>query len=166
MAFANELLTSEEIEKYDLPYKFDLDRPIEQRIKMTMDRERGIYLSDGGATGNPAFDDDIKTQFAIYLSGTKLDVVMEPCNTPGDFKADPYSIRWPTLLEIWAIDPKEQKMIEVSKAALQKPDEPSPSMNNYSFNQVVAILKEALSIHKAGYYNRHIHTPIIVSFGF
>jgi hypothetical protein len=166
MAFVNEVPSAEDFEKCDLPYKLNLERPIEHRIKMTMDRERGIYLPDGGPTGNQAFEDHIKTRFYLYLAGTKFEIIMEPCHTPGDFQANPYYIHWPELLEISVIQPKENRMVEVFKTVCERPNEPQSLLNNYSFNQFVAILKEALTVQKAGYYNRYIHAPITVSFGF
>lgn len=168
MAFAHELPSAEDIKKYDLPYYLDLQDPIELRRKWTVDRERDFFLTGGGATGNPAFEDPkkIKVYFTLYLSGSKFKIIIEPDHTPGDFNVDPYFIHWPALLEIWAIRPQENRMVDVTKAVKEQPEVPHPMLNNYSFNEFVAIFKEALSVHKAGYYNKHIKAPITVTFGF
>jgi hypothetical protein len=166
MAFVNEIPSAEDIEKYDLPYKLDLDRPIENRRIWTVDRERNSYLTGGGLTGNPAFEDNLKTCFRLYLAGSKFEVILEPRLTPNGFDGNPYQIYWPALLSIWALRPQENRMLEVSKSAWEQPDKPNPVLNNMPLNQFVALFKEAVSIYKAGDYNRHIHHPITVSFGF
>lgn len=91
---------------------------------------------------------------------------MEPDLTPGDFKVDPYFIHWPALLEIWAIRPQENRMVDVTKTVKEQPDASHTMLSNYSFNEFVSIFKEALIVHKAGFYNRVIKAPITVTFGF
>lgn len=168
MPFVHELPSAEDVEKYDLPYRADLEDPVELRRKWTVDRDRDSFLIGGGATGNQAYEgaETIKVYFILYLAGSKFRIIMEPDRTPGDFNADPYFIHWPALLEIWAIRPQENRMVDVTKSVKEQPDSPHPMLNNYSFNEFVAIFKEALSVHKAGFYNRHIKTLITVSFGF
>ncbi|WP_334119225.1 hypothetical protein [Limnobacter sp.] len=168
MTFVNEIPTAEDIEKYELPYKLDLEKPIEHRRMWTVDRERDFFLTGGGLTGNPAFEDPktLKVYFSLYLSGSKFRIIMEPKRTPGDFKADPFFIHWPALLEIWAIRPQENRMVDVTKMVTEQPDASHPMLNNYSFNKFVAIFKEAVTVFKAAEYNKHIKSPITVTFGF
>lgn len=168
MAFIHEIPSAEDIEKYDLPYRADLEDPIELRRMWTVDRERDSFVIGGGLTGNPAFEgqENLKASFDFYLASSKFEIIMEPKRTPGDFNVDPFHIHWPALLEIWAIRPQEKRMIDVTKSVKEQPDSPHPMLNNHSFNQFVAIFKEALIVHKAGFYNRHIKVPITVTFGF
>jgi hypothetical protein len=166
MTFVNEIPNAQDIDKYDLPYKLDLERPIEQRRTWLADRERDIYLTGPGATGNQAHDDNVKFYFNIYLGQSKLKVVMEPSRRPGDFKADPYHIHWPALLEIWVVHPQENRMVELVNLTRQTPDVSHPLLQNRSLNEFVAIFKEAVAARKEGDYNKHIHAPITVSFGF
>lgn len=134
----------------------------------TVDRERDLFLTGGWATGSPAFEDPktLKVYFVLYLSGSKFRIIMEPDRTPGDFNADPYCIHWPALLEIWAIRPQESAIFDVTKVVKEQPDVPHPMLSNYSFSEFVSIFKEALIMHKAGFYNRVIKAPITTTFGF
>ncbi|WP_395669012.1 hypothetical protein [Rhodoferax sp.] len=160
MTFKNEIPSAEDIQRFDLPYGLDLEKPIEHRRTWLADRERDIYLTGPGATGNQAHDDNVKTCFDVYLGKSKLKVIVEPSRTLGDFRADPYFIHWPALLEIWV------GTIEVIKLTSSTPDVPHPLLQGRSLNEFVVILKEAVSENKAGYYTRFISAPITVSFGF
>lgn len=166
MAFVNEIPTAEDIEKYDLPYNLDLERPIEQRRSWLADRERGFYLTGPGVTGNQAFEDNVKMYFNLILGRSMFKVVMEPKQTPGDFNSNPYHIHWPALLEIWTVHPQESRMVEVCKTAREAPNVPHPLLQDHSLNEFVKILKEAITAHKEGDYNKYIQAPITVSFGF
>jgi hypothetical protein len=166
MAFVNEIPSAEDIEKYDLPYRLDLQRPIEQRRMWTADRERGVFLPGGGMTGNQAFDDDVKAIFDFYIAHSKFQVILEPRLSPNGYTGNPYHIHWPALLEIWAVLPKDNQMAKVPKTAWEQPENPLPILNGYSLNQFIEVFKEALSTHKAGDYNKRIHVPITVTFGF
>jgi hypothetical protein len=167
MTFTNEVPSEEDIIKYDLPYKLDLDKPIEHRRSWLTDREKDIHMTGPGATGNPAYEDNVKMRAHLYLGRCKIQVIMEPPKVaPGGFKANPYYIHWPALLEIWAIHPQEQRMIEVLQAASKTPDAPEQLLQGYSLRDFIKILKEALSVRKEGDSNHHIHAPIIVTFGF
>jgi hypothetical protein len=160
MTFKNEIPSAEDIKRFNLPYGLDLEKPIEHRRTWLADRERDIYLTGPGATGNQAHDEDIKYYFSIYFGKSKLKVVVEPSRTPGDFRADPYFIHWPALLEIWV------GTVEVIKLTSSTPDVPHPLLQGRSLNEFVEIFKEAVTARKAGNDNDYIETPITVSFGF
>lgn len=166
MSFINEIPSPEDIEKFGLPYGSDLEKPLEHRRSWLADRERDIYLTGPGATGNQAYDEDVKYYFNIYLGKSKLKVVVEPSRTPGDYKVDPYFIHWPALLEVWAVHPQENRLVEVLKLTSTTPDIPHPFLQGYSLNEFVSIFKAAVAARKAGNFNKHIQTPITVSFGF
>lgn len=55
MAFVNEIPTAEDIEKYELPYKLDLEKPIEHRRMWTVDRERNFFFDRGRPNRQPGF---------------------------------------------------------------------------------------------------------------
>jgi hypothetical protein len=167
MAFVNKLPSEEDIVKYDLPFKLDLEKPIEHRRSWLTDRERDIHMTGPGATGNPAFEDKVKMRVSLYLGRCKIQVILEPPKVaPGGFKANPYYIHWPALLEIWVIHPQEQRMIEVLQAASKNPDKPEQLLQGHSLRDFVEILKEALSARKEGDSTHHIQAPITVTFGF
>ncbi len=48
MPFINEIPSAEDIEKYGLPFKKDLDLDISLRSQWTVDRERNFHLYGGG----------------------------------------------------------------------------------------------------------------------
>lgn len=166
MPFVNEIPSAEDIEKFDLPFRLDLDKPIEFRRDWAADRERDIYVTGPGRIGNQAHDEELKSYFNVYLGSAKLQVILKPQQTPGDFEANPYHIHWPELLEIWAVHPQENRLVEIYKSARQNPDAPNPYLRNYSLNEFVAVFKESASVRKAGYHNRAIDAPIVVGFGF
>ncbi|AXI82773.1 hypothetical protein FUT69_04965 [Xylella taiwanensis] len=122
MPFINEIPSAEDIEKYGLLYKNDLNLDMKLRRQWTMDRERNFHLYGGGATGNQAFEEIIDYRFYLYLNGSKL--------------------------------------------IIETPDVPQTLLDNDSLNQFIAILKEAVTVHSAGYRHRHIHIPVVVRFGF
>ena len=72
MAFVNEIPSAEDIKKFDLPYGPDLEKPMEHRRSWLADRERDIYLTGPGATGNQAYDDNVKYYFNIYFGRSKF----------------------------------------------------------------------------------------------
>ena len=166
MSFVIEIPSAEDIETYQLPYMEDLQGPIELRRPWTADRDRGIYMIGPGGIGKQEHDEELKRYFDVYLGRTKLRVILKPKQTPGDYKANPYYIHWPALLEIWALHPRENRLVEIYKAARQNPDAPNPYLRNYSLNEFMVIFKEAVAVCKEGYYNKFIHAPIVVSFGF
>jgi hypothetical protein len=166
MAFVLEIPSAEDIKKFDLPFWPDLEKPIEERRTWLADRERNVYLTGVGATGNQAFDDNIKQRAGFYLGQTRFNVILEPSKTPGDFKANPYTIYYPALLQIWVYISPERGMVDVLPEVKTAPNEPNPLLQNRSLNEFVELLKEALSIHKEGFYNKFIDGTIAVSFGF
>ncbi len=48
MPFINEIPSAEDIEKYGLPFKHDLNVDMRLRNPWTIDRERNFYLYGGG----------------------------------------------------------------------------------------------------------------------
>jgi hypothetical protein len=166
MAFVLEIPSAEDIKKFDLPFWPDLEKPVEERRTWLADRERNVYLTGVGATGNQAFDDNIKQRAGFYLGQTRFNVILEPRKTPGDFKANPYTMHYPALLQILVYISPERGMIDVLPEVKKAPNEPNPLLQNRSLNEFVALLKEALVVWKAGDSNEYIHGTITVSFGF
>jgi hypothetical protein len=166
MAFSIEILSEEDIQKYELPYKSDSEKPLEHRRVWLADRSRGMYILPPGPTGNPAFEDDIKAVTEIYIEGSKFIVILEPRTAPGDFSQNPYHIHWPALLSIWAFHPTKKCMVDALSIAKANPNKPIEILANRSLTEIVDALKEALSTSKEGIYNKYIKSPITVSFGF
>ncbi|MDD0930500.1 hypothetical protein LOD74_11115, partial [Xylella fastidiosa subsp. multiplex] len=76
MPFINEIPSAEDIEKYGLPFKHDLNVDMRLRNPWTIDRERNFYLY-GGATGNQAYEDIIYYRFYLYLNGSKFVIELD-----------------------------------------------------------------------------------------
>ncbi|MGY0328856.1 hypothetical protein ACWWAE_01580 [Xylella fastidiosa subsp. multiplex] len=169
MPFINEIPSAEDIEKYGLPFKKDLDLDISLRRQWTVDRERNFHLYGGGTTANQAFTDVFYYRFYLYLNGTKfvIELDVDPNRKPPRFKDNPYVVEWSKLMSI-ELMPSDQGgyLKALPRSAWDTPDVPQPLLQNYSLNQFIVILKEALTVRGAGDSNRHIHHPIVVRFGF
>ncbi|HHW4677134.1 hypothetical protein XfCFBP8082_05065 [Xylella fastidiosa subsp. fastidiosa] len=168
MPFINEIPSAEDIEKYGLPYKKQLNLDISLRSQWTVDRERNFHLY-GGGTANQAYEEIFYYRFYMYLNGTKFVVELDVDRNriPSMFKDNPYVVEWSKLMSIkvWHHD-QVSPLKRVPPAAWDTPDAPQPLLDNRSLNQFIAILKEALTVHGAGDSNRRIHHPIVVHFGF
>ncbi|MFE8347480.1 MAG: hypothetical protein ABGU97_06835 [Xylella fastidiosa subsp. multiplex] len=169
MPFINEIPSAEDIEKYGLPFKKDLDLDISLRRQWTVDRERNFYLYVGGLTGNPAYEGIVYYCFYLYLNGTKfiVELDVDRNRTPSTFEDNPYIVEWGKPMSIKAM-PRDQAgyLKELPHFAWESPDVPQPLLDNYSFNEFISIFKEAVTVSGAGNSNRHIHHPIVVRFGF
>ncbi|AXI83249.1 hypothetical protein FUT69_09245 [Xylella taiwanensis] len=169
MPFINEIPTAEDIEKYGLPFKKDLNLHIELRRQWTVDRERNFHLYEGGPTANQAFKNVFYYRFYLYLNGSKFIIKLDIDRTrkPSLFKDNPYVIEWNKVASI-KVMPHDQinPLKTLPPSAWENPDVLQPLLDNYSFNQFIAIFKAAVTVHGAGRSNRHIHTPIVVRFRF
>ncbi|AIC11890.1 hypothetical protein LZ757_10290 [Xylella fastidiosa subsp. morus] len=167
MPFINEIPSAEDIEKYGLPYKKQLNLDMRLRSQWTVDRERNFHLYGGGTTANQAFTDVFYYRFYLYLNGTKFVVELDAGRGSLVFEENPYVVVWSKLMSIkvWPHD-QVSPLKRVPPTAWDTPDAPQPLLDNRSLNQFIAILKEALTVHGAGDSNRRIHHPIVVRFGF
>ncbi|WP_058569388.1 hypothetical protein ACN3VN_09345 [Xylella fastidiosa] len=167
MPFINEIPSAEEIEKYGLPYKNDLNLSMEMRTSWSVDHERNFHLYGLGATGNQAFEEKIYHRFKLYLNGSNFIVEFEDGGGSLRFDDNPHVLVWSKLVSI-NVCPHDQlsPLKRVPPAAWDTPDAPQPLLQNYSLNQFIVILKEALTVRGAGDANRNIHHPIVVHFGF
>ncbi|AXI82800.1 hypothetical protein FUT69_04760 [Xylella taiwanensis] len=166
MPFINEIPAAEDIEKYGLPYKNDLNLPMRLRNEWTVDRERNFHLYGLGATGNQAFEEKIYHRFKLYLNGKNFIVELEDGGALR-FDDNPNVVVWSKLMSIWLIPHDQVSPLKIlPPSAWETPDAPQPLLDNYSLNQFVTILKEAFTVYGDGYANRYIHTPIVVRFGF
>ncbi|ALR07195.1 hypothetical protein XFHB_10410 [Xylella fastidiosa] len=167
MPFINEIPSAEEIEKYGLPYKNDVNLPMRLRSQWTVDRERNFHLYGGGATANQAYEEIFYYRFYLYLNGTKFVVELDAGRGSLVFEDNPYVVVWSKLMSI-ELMPSDQGgyLKALPRSAWDTPDAPQPLLQNYSLNQFIVILKEALTVHGAGDSNRRIHHPIVVRFGF
>ncbi|TNV98144.1 hypothetical protein C5H21_09080 [Xylella fastidiosa] len=162
MPFINEIPSAEDIEKYGLPFKHDLNVDMRLRNPWTIDRERNFYLY-GGATGNQAYEDIIYYRFYLYLNGSKfvIELDLDRTHKPSNFEDNPYVIVWKKLMSINVISSDQVSLMKrVPSSAWENPDAPQPLLDNYSLNQFIAILKEAMTAYGKGYANRHIHHPL------
>ncbi|WGZ36216.1 hypothetical protein O4443_09585 [Xylella fastidiosa subsp. pauca] len=166
MPFINEIPSAEDIEKYGLPYKKQLNLDMRLRSQWTVDRERNFHLY-GGGTANQAYEEIFYYRFYLYLNGTKFVVELDAGRGSLVFEDNPYVVVWSKLMSIkvWPHD-QVSPLKRVPPAAWDTPDAPQPLLDNRSLNQFIAILKEALTVHGAGDSNRRIHHPIVVRFGF
>lgn len=71
MAFVNEVVSDEDIAKYNLPFKPGAGR------YWTRDKERDCYLW-GGISGSYVRESPPKGEFQLYVRGLELEVWLEP----------------------------------------------------------------------------------------
>jgi hypothetical protein len=167
MPFVEEIPSAPDVKDFDLPFWPDLEKLIEERRTWLADRERDVYLTGVGATGNQAFDDDIKQKAGFYVGHKRFNVIMEPYPWIESERKDPYIIRYPALLKIMSYVSPERGFIDVLPEVSQMPNQPHPFLQNRSLNEFVALLKESLVAYKAGQIgNKYIHGTIVVTFGF
>ena len=115
MAFVNEEISKEDIDKYQLPIK-----PNDGRF-WTIDKNRNIYLR-GGAKGNPAFGEEIYFGFDLYVCGKKYYVKLNRGTGSVKYAERPYFVVWDSIVDI-------------------TPD----NLSSLEKQSVIGILKEALS---------------------
>lgn len=165
MAFINEIPSEETIVKYNLK-AFASNKTLEDRYKRmwTVDHDRNFYLW-GGYGGNPAFGEEMYGFFELYLNGSLYKVYLSIGEGSLSFKENPYRIRWDKVTGISAFRPGIHWK-DLPHSARQVPDEPQPLLSGMTLNELLKILKEALSVRGAGVANRLIHNPIVVEFGF
>jgi hypothetical protein len=166
MAFIEEIPSAQDIKDFDLPFWPDLEKPIEERRTWWADRERDIYLAYVGATGNQAFDENIKQDAGFYLGRKRFNIILEPREGTISNREIPYFIHYPALLKIMVYISPERGMIDVLPEVRKVPDKPHAFLQNRSLDEFVSLLKEALVAYKAGRSNKFIQGTINVSFGF
>ena len=164
MAFVNEFPSEEDIDKYNLVnYKKNKDLPLEYRRTWTVDHAKNCYIW-GGLSGNPAFGEEIKGKFSLYINDQKFLVTLIPGESSLVFSDNPYRVKWDAVEDISAIRPDHYARLPNS--AWLNPDVSQPVLDGMSLNSFLEILRDALSIHGEGDTNRNIHNPIVVQFGF
>jgi hypothetical protein len=117
MAFKNEVVSDEDIDRYNLPFPKGGGR------WWTRDAERDYYLW-GGLSGNPAFDDMQEGRFFLYVEGKTYSITIMPGNYSQSLKESPFIITWTKVLQI-------------------TPETEGQSHRKY----IIQILKEALIIY-------------------
>jgi hypothetical protein len=117
MAFVNEVVSDEDIDRYGLPFKKGSGR------YWTRDAERDYYLW-GGIGGNTALGEDILGRFHLWISNRLIRVILQPGAGSNSYSESPYNIVWDSVLYI-----------------------DHAAMNGLIFDQFIGVLKEALSIY-------------------
>ncbi len=97
MTFVNEVVSDEDIARYNLPFK-----PGDGRY-WTRDRELDCYLW-GGIMQSYAFGCDPEGQFDFYLQGALLRVFLNMGKGSESFKDSPYRIVWQEVSHIQPFD--------------------------------------------------------------
>jgi len=90
MAFINQVISAEDIEKYGLPFKQKSD------FYWTRDIENNFYLW-GGLGGNPAYGEEIEGRFHLYLDGEEFYFVIRPGKGSFKFSESPYVVVWKSI---------------------------------------------------------------------
>lgn len=90
MAFKNEVVSDEDIDRYNLPFPKGGGR------WWTRDAERDYYLW-GGLVGNPAFDDMREGRFYFFASGEVYWIKLIPGMGSKSLKESPFTIRWESI---------------------------------------------------------------------
>lgn len=93
MAFKNEVVSDEDIERYQLPFRKGGGR------WWTRDVERDAYLW-GGLTGNPAFDEMQEGCFYFYFKGKIHKVILSADVDLYYDNEKSYSVVWKNVLRI------------------------------------------------------------------
>lgn len=136
MAFVNEVVSDEDIVKYNLPFKPGAGR------YWTRDRERDCYLW-GGIVENFAFGYDPEGQFDFYCADILLRVSLNMGQGSSSFKESPYRIIWSEISHIQPCD-----------------------LGGLSLHDVVPLLKSALVTFGYDGRKNIFAPSRIVSFGF
>jgi hypothetical protein len=97
MGFVNEVVSDEDIARYNLPFK-----PGDGRY-WTRDKELDCYLW-GGIMQSYAFGCDPEGQFDFFLQGVLLRVYLNMGNGSESFKDSPYRIVWKEVSHIQPFD--------------------------------------------------------------
>ncbi|MEA5392831.1 hypothetical protein VB738_16335 [Cyanobium gracile UHCC 0139] len=114
MAFVNEVVSDEDIARYNLPFK-----PGDGRY-WTRDKELDSYLW-GGIIQSYAFGYDPEGQFDFYLHGILLRVYLNLGDGSESFKDSPYRVVWKEISHIQPFDLcglNKQIVFSVLKSAL------------------------------------------------
>lgn len=97
MAFVNEVVSDEDIAKYNLPFKPGAGR------YWTRDRVRDSYLW-GGILDRFAYGYEQEGQFDFYLKGTLLRLTLDMGRGSSSFQDSPYRIIWNKVTHIQPFD--------------------------------------------------------------
>jgi hypothetical protein len=114
MAFKNEVVSDEDIDRYNLPFPKGGGR------WWTRDAERDYYLW-GGLSGNLAFDDVQEGWFYLYVDGTTYWIKLLPGKGSESLRDSPYIIKWNSVARIEpnvSESDKYLKLISILKEAL------------------------------------------------
>lgn len=136
MAFKNEVVSDEDIERYQLPFRKGGGR------WWTRDVERDAYLW-GGLTGNPAFDELQEGRFHFYFEGTDYWVKLLPEQSQKSRQDGTNAIRW---AEVTRIEPGD--------------------LSEKERNQLLNTLKEALMIYGLDGQDDKWKKQTAIDFGF
>ena len=134
MAFVNEYISQEDIEKYNLielmNYYYELDysgpfNPKYRKLSWTIDKERNIWLLDAISRHLPDHREGWtgEVYFVLYYKGRKIEIVLEAIG--GDKTLDPIPYVWKVLRikeeDIKGFDKKDkQEMFKVLQEALSE----------------------------------------------
>ena len=97
MGFVNEVVSAEDIARYNLPFK-----PGDGRY-WTRDKELDCYLW-GGIMQSYAYGCDPEGQFDFYLQGVLLIVYLNMGSGSESFKESPYRVVWKEVSHIQPFD--------------------------------------------------------------
>jgi hypothetical protein len=114
MPFVNEVVSDDDIDRYELPFIKGNDR------YWTRDHARDIYLW-GGRSGNPARDEEIEGKFHFYVGGTMLWITLRLGEWSRDWTVKPYVVAWDGPVGIYPPDCSgldRQQVISLLKEAL------------------------------------------------
>jgi hypothetical protein len=97
MAFVNEVVSDEDIAKYNLPFKPGAGR------YWTRNKERDCYLW-GGILDGFAYGYEQEGQFEFYWKGTLLRITLDMGSGSSSFQDSPYRIVWNKVTHIQPFD--------------------------------------------------------------
>ncbi len=106
MAFVNEVVSDEDIAKYNLPFKPGAGR------YWTRDKENDCYLW-GGISAGYARGYQPRGEFHFYLRGVLLDVSVEISQNDQEFFEDPDAVNWRRVQLIRPLDLGGLEYVEV-----------------------------------------------------
>ena len=120
MAFVNEYVSAEDIEKYGLAksylamYPGDKKLPDNYAPQWTIDRERNIILRQiRGA--NPARDGEHWIEFLLELDGKKFFIKVDRVSGSKTLSESPYRVAWGNIVQIYPDDLDDARLRQVTE---------------------------------------------------
>lgn len=136
MAFVNEVVSDSDIDKYGLPFEKGSGR------YWTRDAARNMYLW-GGKGGNPAFGEEIRGYFHLFLDHLLLQFILIPGEGSMSFSDSPFVVHWES---VYSVNPSD--------------------LHGLQREYVYSVLRDALKVYGHDGGLNHYAPTRVIKFGF